>query len=447
MEANDKSSSFADINSLGAKRAKQAAFALVALRPIRQAIGAVALLVLVRNFDDSTFGAYQIYNSILGFLAVGASFGIANTLARFLPEYFNRKNFSLANRIVKIARRMRLATNLVVLAIIWRVTNILIADLAAFAVLFAGLRWHYSKRVRVVGGPTEFSKAESRRMIRYGFFYNFNDMGHFTVGTRIGTFFIASIIDVTSVGAYALGNKILDIVRDIMPLKFFFDVIRPLFFTLDPVADGERVKHYFQLLVKFSYMFMVPVTALVIVVNQEIFDVVFGGKFLKFSPLLAWLFFLACLTAFGKPLTLVVQLREKAAIVLLSKFFGVINILGLLVLVPTYGVYGAALATGFAEVCRQVFQWWFVREHASFDKMGRFFLLTISYWAAFYALGNWLQTYIESAFWRLALAMMFAAAWWLLYVRLPLFNENEITTIREAAGPRPRKLLGSLGII
>src|SRR5690606_1802134 len=63
-------------------RAKKAAWAIVALRPLRSAIGAVALLVLVRYLDEEDYGAYQIYYSIIAFLSMAASLGISNTVAR-----------------------------------------------------------------------------------------------------------------------------------------------------------------------------------------------------------------------------------------------------------------------------------------------------------------------------------------------------------------------------
>jgi O-antigen/teichoic acid export membrane protein len=507
-----------EVNSINARRAKQAAMSIVAWRPIRQIFGAVALLVLVRTMDESSFGAYQVYYSIIGLLATGASFGISNTLARYLPEFFNQNKFYLANRIVTTARWLRLASNILVLSVIWlfwneissflnivefadsylifaavaiayfqarvlivvfasylmqrtslilqtllpavkvigyliavklgiTVTSVLVADMIAYAVMFFGLRFHYSRHVRSEGGPTAFSKDESRRMIRYGLFYNFNDMGHIPVGNRIDTFFIASIIDAASVGAYALGYRVVEIAGRLMPHKFFLDVIRPLFFTLDRVGDSQGVTMYFQILVKLSYLFMVPATAYAAVAHRDIFDVVFGGRYQEFSSLLVWLFCFASLTAFEKPLTLLMQLHEKAAIILMAKLSGLYNILALLALVPSYGVYGAAVATGSAEMLRQAFQWWFVRHDASFRNMGKFFGLTITGWLIFYALLAWAQNYIGSAIWRLILSTIFGAIWWLGYIRLPLFNLEERSAISRAAGPRSRKVLELIGIL
>ena len=192
---------------------------------------------------------------------------------------------------------------------------------------------------------------------------------------------------------------------------------------------------------------MVPATAYAAVVHRDIFEIVFGGRYQEFSSLLVWLFCFASLTAFAQPLALVIQLHVKAAIILMAKLSGLYNILALLALVPSYGVYWAAVATGSAEMLRQAFQWWFVRHDASFRNMGKFFGLTITGWLIFYALLAWAQDYIGSAIWRLIISTIFGAIWWLIYIRLPLFNHGERSAIRRAAGPRSRKVLTLIGIL
>lgn len=500
------------------RRAKNAALAIVALRPLRRAIGAFALLVLVRNIDESDYGAYEIYYSIIGILATVGSLGIANTLARYLPEYFQKGEYGLAYRMVRTARRLRLFSNALILTIIWlfwgplslflnieayadsyfvfaavaltffqssllvtvfssylmqkqallmqilfsvvKVLGYLVVvenglntstalgvDLIAYALMFLGLTMVYRKYTPTIGGRTTFSHDEAKRVLRYGFFYNFNDMGQFAIGNRIDNFFIASIVNVASVGAYALANRVLHIIRGFVPDKFFFDVIRPLFFTLNHNEDAGRVTLYFQLLVKSSYIFLMPATAVVILAHSEIFDVVFGGKFLEYSALLAWVFVFATLTAFDKSLGLVVQLRERAAIVLISKSFGIYNVIALLVLIPRFGAVGAVIATGSANVFQKLFLWWFVREHASFSGMGRFFLISLSFWTIYCVITSFAVTFIDTSFWRLSFVLAGAVFSWLLYLRMPLLSSTELTTVAKTLRRRHRVWLVRLGLL
>lgn len=500
------------------RRAKNAVLAVVALRPLRRAIGAFALIVLVRNIDESDYGAYQIYYSLIGFLGTIASLGIANTLARYLPEYFQKGEYRLAHRMVRTARRLRLFSNALILTVIWlfwrslssflnieayadsyfvfaavaltffqssllvtvfssylmqkqalliqiffpvvKVLGYLVVsehgldastalgvDLIAYVLLFIGLTLVYRKHVPTAGGRIAFSHDEAKRVLRYGFFYNFNDMGQFAVGNRIDNFFIASIMDVASVGAYALANRVLDIIRGFVPDTFFFDVIRPLFFTLNHNEDAARVTLYFQLLVKSSYIFLMPATAVVILAHSEIFDVVFGGKFLEYSALLAWVFVFATLTAFDRPLRLVVQLREKAAIVLIGKSIGIYNVVALLLLIPRFGVVGAAIATGSANIFQKIFLWWFVREHASFSGMGRFFLISLGFWTGYCVITSFAITFIDASFWRLSIVLVGAVFSWLLYLRMPLLSYTELATIAKTLRRRHRVWLVRLGLL
>jgi O-antigen/teichoic acid export membrane protein len=404
----------------------------------------LSIIWLFWNEISSFLNIVEFADSYFIFAAVAIAYFQARILVAVFASYLMQRTALILQTLLPV---IKLIGYLIAVKLGITVTSVLVADFVAYVLMFFGLSFNYSRRVRSDGGPTVFSKDESRRMIRYGLFYNFNDMGQIPVGNKIDTFFIASIIDAASVGAYALGNRTLEIVRSLMPHKFFLDVIRPLFFTLDRVDDSQNVTMYFKLLVKLSYLFMIPATAYVAVAHRDIFEIVFGGKFQEFSSLLVWLFCFASLTAFEKPLTLLMQLHEKAAIILMAKLSGLYNILALLALVPSYGVYGAAVATGSAEILRQAFQWWFVRHDASFRNMGKFFGLTITGWLIFYALLAWAQNYIGSAIWRLVLSTIFGAIWWLVYIRLTLFNHEERSAISMAAGPRSRNLLKLIGIL
>jgi O-antigen/teichoic acid export membrane protein len=507
-----------DDEAFSVGRAKNAAWAIVALRPLRSAVGAIALLVLVRYMDEEDYGAYQIYYSIIAFLSMAASLGISNTIARYLPEYYKAGRFGLSQRLVKMAARLRLLSNVIILGIIWifwepltallnfsgysnsyfvfcgvaitffqtsllitvlssyllqkrtlwlqvmfpavktagyiiaaryqlELTIALVVDLVAFVLMWIGLRVIYHTEIPTVPGEHKFSAEESKRIIRYGFFYNFNDMGQIAVGKRVDNFFIASMMNVASVGAYGLAVRLLEIVRGFVPDKFFFDVIRPLFFTLDPSEDSSRVTHYFQLLVKSNYIVFMPVTAVVFLVHSEILDVAFGGKFIEHSALLAWVFGFAALTAFDKPLRLVVQLRERAAIQFMAKLFGIYNVVALLVLIPHFGLVGAAVATRTTDILVKAFLWWFVRDHASFAGMQRFFLVTLGVWASYVIVTYFAISAIHSPLGKLACALAMAFAWWLAYLRLSLLSSDEADTIESVLRHRYRTWLIRAGVL
>ncbi len=63
-------------------------------------------------------------------------------------------------------------------------------------------------------------------------------------------------------------------------------------------------------------------------------------------------------------MSLVAQYEEKTQIQLLSKIFAAYNVLAMLVFIPWWGLYGAALASGSAQALKNLFVWWHVRRRA-----------------------------------------------------------------------------------
>jgi len=70
------------------------------------------------------------------------------------------------------------------------------------------------------------------------------------------------------------------------------------------------------------------------------------------------------LTTMGTAVTLVAQYNEKAGIILLSKVLLIYNIIAMLLLLPAFGLYGAAFARGSGQALKNVFIWWHVRHEA-----------------------------------------------------------------------------------
>ena len=93
-----------------------------------------------------------------------------------------------------------------------------------------------------------------------------------------------------------------------------------------------------------------PLLAYVTAYHAEIVQVVFGGKFIEQSWLLPAIVAFATFNVIAVPVTLVAQYEEKVHVILWSKLFGIYNIIAILALLPVAGVYGAAIASGSAQV-------------------------------------------------------------------------------------------------
>jgi O-antigen/teichoic acid export membrane protein len=152
--------------------------------------------------------------------------------------------------------------------------------------------------------------------------------------------------------------------QQLMPVRLFENVIRPLFFAVAPNDADSKIPRYFTLLLNMNLMLQWPVLAFCVTYHAELIQVVFGSKFIEDSWLLAVVVALASMNVIDVPVTLVAQYEEKAGIILASKLFGVYNIIVMVVLLPVLGLYGAAIATGSAQALKSVFIWWHVRRRA-----------------------------------------------------------------------------------
>jgi O-antigen/teichoic acid export membrane protein len=244
------------------------------------------------------------------------------------------------------------------------------------------LRWVYRHRCLPEPGkslqvPTP---EERRRMVSYGLLNNFNDAGTLFLDSRTDNFFIAAFTDAVSVGIYAFYTRLNEMTANMMPTRLFETVVQPMFFIVQRVEAGRRIPQYFTLLLNLNLALQWPVLAFAVAYHAEIVQAVFGGKFLEHSWLLPLVVAFAAANIIATPVTLVAQYEERAGILLLSKVFGFANIIGMLVLIPLAGIYGAAIAGGSSALVKNLFVWWKVRDLAVWLNAGTALALGVALW-------------------------------------------------------------------
>lgn len=89
----------------------------VVFRVLSQATSLVVTILLVRALSEHDYGIYNMFYSVIGLLGMVASFGLANTLQRYIPEYYSKGEFRIANNLYRIASIIRLCSNVVILGL------------------------------------------------------------------------------------------------------------------------------------------------------------------------------------------------------------------------------------------------------------------------------------------------------------------------------------------
>jgi len=260
--------------------------------------------------------------------------------------------------------------------------NAILSDIAAYGISYLGLRVAHHIHCRSPAGSPGFRPvaSERRRLLRYGVFNNFNELGSFLISSQSDNFFIAAMVNPVAVGAYSFYTRLMAMSMRLLPLQMFDNVIRPMFFSTLAVEAVERIPRYFTFLINTSLVLLLPMVVYSLAYHHEIVATVFDGKFISQSYLLPVVFAFQTFNIVAVPVTLVAQYEEKARTILTSKVFIIYSIAAMVMLLPTLGLLGAALATGTGEALKNGFIWWHVRRLARWTNFASVLIRTLIVW-------------------------------------------------------------------
>jgi len=326
----------------------------------------------------------------------------------------------------------------------------LIADIVAFAVAYAFLLAAY--RRHCVPGPLEKpyrpEALQRRRLLRYAAFNNFNDAGTLFLDRRLDSFFIAAIIDPVSVGIYAFYSRLSEMAVNLLPTRLFDNVVQPMFFAVDAESAEHRLPQYFSLLLNLNLVLLWPVLAFALVYHAEIVLGVFGGKFVEDSWLLPIIVVFELINAIGPPVGLVAQYEEKVDIILYSKIFGIYNVIALVTLIPIFGIFGAALASGSAQAMKNGFIWWHVRKRGRWTNATSALLSSLALWGAIVVACLVLKAIVGSSpVLNLCGGLLMVAAGVLVHIRGPAISAADRAILASVFHGKELMVLRRLGLL
>lgn len=323
-------------------------------------------------------------------------------------------------------------------------------DTIAHAVAYGFVLLAYRRHCLPAARATPYSppREERRRLLRYGFFNNFNDAGVFVLSTKSDNFFIAALMDTVSVGIYSFYGRLTQMSETLQPVKLFDNVVQPLFFTVPPGEADARLPRYFSLLLNSNLLWQWPILAFGFTYHAEIVTVVFGGRFVEHSWLLPMIMGFHTINVVDTPVRLVAQYEEKAAIILLSKVVGIYNVLALLVLLPLAGLYGAAFASGSAQTLKVAWVWWHVRRRARWSNWGAALGFGAIVWGGTVVICYALKGVIgPSAILNLATGAVLCVVAWLVFVRTPAISSSDRAILASVVRGRESRLLTMCGLL
>jgi O-antigen/teichoic acid export membrane protein len=325
------------------------------------------------------------------------------------------------------------------------------SDLISFVLAFAVMTWLHRRHCQPQAGEHRdftLDKAERKRLFRYGAYNNFNDAGSLLLSNKSDNFYIAAFINPLAVGVYSFYTRLSEMIGSLLPVKMFESVVQPLFFATPRGEARERIPRYFSLLLNLNLVLQWPILAFAAAYHVEIVQVVFGGKYVEDSWLLPVILAFNTINVISVPVTMVAQYEEKARAILVSKVFAIYNVLALVVLVPWIGLYGAAIASGSAGACKNIFIWWHARDLAVWLNLRAAALTGVLLWGGVVLLCEALKHALGvPPLLQLALGAIVCGGACLLHLRSPAISGSDRSILTSVLRGRETKLLKYLGLM
>jgi O-antigen/teichoic acid export membrane protein len=329
-------------------------------------------------------------------------------------------------------------------------TNAILADTLGYGLMYTGLRIAHAKysTPRRLASAFRPDPAERRRLLRYSFFNNFNDAGTLLLTAKSDNLFIAALMNPVAVGTYSFYVRLNEMASQLLPTRQFSNVIQPLFFSVPASEAPQKIPRYFSFLLNLTNVVQLPMAGYATAFHSEIVTTFFGGKFADHSWLLPVIAWFATVGRIGDPVTLTAQYQEKASIILLSKIFALYNLVAILALVPIAGVYGAAIATGSAQVMKNIYLWWHVRDIARWGNFRAVLTMTVLIWGSFITVCIALKrVLVLPTLAHLALGALLCGAAAIMYARSPALSASDRQLLAGVFHGREARLLERLGIV
>jgi O-antigen/teichoic acid export membrane protein len=229
----------------------------------------------------------------------------------------------------------------------------------------------------------------------------------------------------------------------------FENIVHPLFFATLRAEAETRIPRYFTLLININLALQLPVIALSIVYHREIVELLFGPKYAMDSAIFPLVVATGAIsTVLAIPVTLVAQYYERPSVILASELFGLYQIGAMLVLVPTLGLYGAALSSGSFHLLRNVFVWWRLRRHARWLNAGAVLTMSLLVWTSVVLACIGLREVLAlPAVGDLAIGLLICVCGILVYARSAAISPSDREILANLLHGREIWLLRSLGLL
>lgn len=292
-------------------------------------------------------------------------------------------------------------------------------------VWFSRFRVHtYKKKQEVI--------IEPARMVKYGALSLFNEIGSGVVGRTSDYYIVAAIGSSLSVGFYAFASRLFSYFQKLLPVKEFLSVLRPVFISkFTKKHSNDEFMQVYNFIMKTMLPIYVFPGLLFISLGKPIIEYVFDAKYIPAYWIAVVILSMTAPMAFGMPLGLTVELRERVEIRLYSKIVSILSVVGGITAMKIYGVLGVAFVTLACEWLKLAFMQLLMRKHVIIKYDFKSIRPLAVGWLCLAALFYSLQHSISSLWMTLSVLLLFTFLFALICIWFHPYNQIDLLLLQK----------------
>ena len=289
-------------------------------------------------------------------------------------------------------------------------------------------------RLQLKANPVSLKSNNYRkRIIRYGLFSSFDQIGQGIVGRASDYFIISSIGDQVLVGLYSFAYKMRFIVEKVIPVKEFFKVITPVFLQKysTEVKDKEKLQNLYNFILKMILPIRFVPFIFFVIYGKSIINLVYDPKYIDAYLIACIIFASSVLVSFGTPVSMVITLYEKVEINLYSKVIIVFSIAAGILGMKLWGLLGIVIVTSIGNFLVTYMKYLLIRRKAPivlrFREMLNYLYISIFVFVLFYSL----NPLVNNLFLLIIFSILFFSVYILLLIAFHPFNNEDLIMLEK----------------
>jgi len=319
------------------------------------------------NFPETLVTLFPLIIAILFFSSLNGLWGFALTSSRMahVNNSIIRSMISLFNIIGFIfALSFRLG--------LWGILAVLLLNQVITAVYFTLINIRWFRKIQKTWPSQSDSKIIReyqnlrKRIFRFATFSFMGVNVNIFKDISVDNFFIVRYLDTTQVALYGLASTIITYIAKFNPPAMLRGVFQPIFVGryVETNDAKELIRGHFTL-IKITLFTMLPLYSLLVLLGKETIGIIYSREYLAAFPALLLLSFFFFFVGLNNAYNPVINALEKNELYFITGIFSIYNLIMDILLIPRYGIQGAAIATGSAGFLQYIFFWaalrWYVK--------------------------------------------------------------------------------------